>query len=65
LRYLATMMINLRATKSSQRIQPKKLFKLPQDRKTVQTNKPLTKQKLDQVLADWDNTMKHGKKSNL
>ena len=25
LRYLATMMINLRATKSSQRIQPKKI----------------------------------------
>jgi len=65
LRYLATMMINLKATKSSQRIQPRKLFKLPQDKKISKKNKPLTKKELDKVLADWDKTMKQGKKSNL
>ena len=65
LRYLATMMINLKATKPSQRIQPKKLFKLPQDKKKIVKNKPLTKNELDNILADWDNTMKHGKKSKM
>jgi benzoyl-CoA reductase/2-hydroxyglutaryl-CoA dehydratase subunit BcrC/BadD/HgdB len=32
-RYIATMLINVNAKKSHHRIQPKKLFKLPQDTK--------------------------------
>ena len=32
-RYIATMLVNVNARKSHQRIQPKKLFKLPQDTK--------------------------------
>jgi benzoyl-CoA reductase/2-hydroxyglutaryl-CoA dehydratase subunit BcrC/BadD/HgdB len=32
-RYIATMLVNVNAKKSHQRIQPKKLFKLPQDKK--------------------------------
>tara|TARA_R100001440_G_C2503128_1_gene116830 strand:- start:135 stop:314 length:180 start_codon:yes stop_codon:yes gene_type:complete len=59
------MMINLKATKSSQRIQPRKLFKLPQDKKQTTNTKPLSKKELDKVLADWDNTMRHGKKSKM
>tara|TARA_R100000388_G_scaffold93763_2_gene79142 strand:+ start:365 stop:541 length:177 start_codon:yes stop_codon:yes gene_type:complete len=58
-------MINLKATKSSQRIQPRKLFKLPQDKKIKNISKPLTKEQLDKVLNDWDNTMKHGKISKM
>ena len=59
------MMINLKATKSSQRIQPRKLFKLPQDKKIKNISKPLTKEQLDKILNDWDNTMKHGKISKM
>lgn len=59
------MMINLKATKPSQRIQPKKLFKLPQDQKQKIKSKPLSKNELDDILTDWDNTMQHGKKSKM
>ena len=62
LRYLATMMINLKATKCSQRIQPTKLFKLPQDKKQNTTSKPLSKKDLDILLDKWDN-IKNWKKT--
>ena len=57
------MMINLKATKSSQRIQPSKLFKLPQDTKTdVPKAKPLSKEKLDSLIDKW-NSIKDWKKT--
>tara|TARA_R100001163_G_C4989316_1_gene142490 strand:- start:52 stop:366 length:315 start_codon:yes stop_codon:yes gene_type:complete len=62
LRYLATMMINLKATKSSQRIQPTKLFKLPHDTKNIPTSKPLSKKDLDKLLDKWNN-IKNWKKT--
>tara|TARA_R100000654_G_scaffold59112_1_gene85842 strand:- start:2135 stop:2314 length:180 start_codon:yes stop_codon:yes gene_type:complete len=59
-------MINLKATKPSHRIQPTKLFKLPQDNKIKKKKiKPLTKEEVDNVIKDWDNTMNTGKISNI
>lgn len=66
LRYLATMMINLKATKQSQRIQPTKLFKLPQDNiKNLPKAKPLSKDELDKVINKWNQIEKTGKKRKL
>ncbi len=66
LRYISAMLINVNATKASQRIQPNKLFKLPQDKKDKKvTEKPLTKEELDAVLKNWDKTLKEGKKSKM
>jgi hypothetical protein len=57
------MMINLKATKSSQRIQPSKLFKLPQDKiKELPKAKPLSKEKLDSLIDKW-NSIKEWKKT--
>ena len=50
------MMINLKATKSSQRIHPSKLFKLPQDLKeNIPKAKPLSKEQLDSLIDKWNN----------
>ena len=50
------MMINLKATKSSQRIQPSKLFRLPQDAKdNIPKAKPLSKEQLDSLIDKWNN----------
>ncbi len=66
LRYISAMLINVNASKSSQRIQPTKLFKLPQDKKDKTTiSKPLTKEELDKVIKGWDKTMRDGKKSKM
>ena len=66
LRYISAMLINVNATKASQRIQPNKLFKLPQDTSyKKKVSKPLTKEELDNVLKDWDKTMKEGKISKM
>ena len=63
LRYIATMMINLKATKASQRIQPQKLFPLPQDKKeNLPKAKPLSKKDLDKIIAKW-NSIKKWKKT--
>tara|TARA_R100001463_G_scaffold136085_1_gene200623 strand:- start:1799 stop:1972 length:174 start_codon:yes stop_codon:yes gene_type:complete len=57
------MMINLKATKSSQRIQPSKLFKLPQDKIIeLPKAKPLSKEKLDSLIDKW-NSIKEWKKT--
>tara|TARA_Y100001937_G_scaffold123166_1_gene185601 strand:+ start:166 stop:411 length:246 start_codon:yes stop_codon:yes gene_type:complete len=62
LRYISAMLINVNATKASQRIQPNKLFKLPQDNAVKKkVSKPLSKEELDNVLKDWDKTMTEGK----
>jgi hypothetical protein len=45
-------MINLKATKQSQRIQPTKLFKLPQDNiKNLPKAKPLSKDELEKNVS--------------
>ena len=63
LRYLATMMVNLKATKSSQRIQPTKLFKLPHDNIIEKPkSKPLSKKDLDRIIEKW-NSIKEWKKT--
>ena len=61
------MLINVNATKASQRIQPNRLFKLPQDIKQIDSKKqkPLTKDELDAVLKEWDNTLSKGKISKM
>lgn len=60
------MMVNLKATKQSQRIQPTKLFKLPQDKKTnMPEAKPLSKDELDAVIEKWNQIEKTGKKRKL
>lgn len=60
------MMVNLKATKQSQRIQPTKLFKLPQDKKTnIPQAKPLSKDELDKVIKKWNEIEKTGKKRKL
>jgi hypothetical protein len=60
------MMINLKATKQSQRIQPTKLFKLPQDNiKNLPKAKPLSKDELDKVIDKWNQIEKTGKKRKL
>lgn len=57
------MMINLKAQKASQRIQPQKLFKLPQDKTSgLPQAKPLSKEELDKVIDKWDKIEKTGKK---
>ena len=57
------MMINLKAQKASQRIQPQKLFKLPQDKTDgLPQAKPLSKEELDKVIDKWDKIEKTGKK---
>jgi len=57
------MMINLKATKQSQRIQPSKLFKLPQDNiKELPKAKPLSKEELDSLINKW-NSIKTWKKT--
>jgi hypothetical protein len=56
-------MINLKATKASQRIQPQKLFPLPQDKKeNLPKAKPLSKKDLDKIIAKW-NSIKKWKKT--
>jgi len=56
-------MINLKATKQSQRIQPSKLFKLPQDNiKELPKAKPLSKEELDLLINKW-NSIKTWKKT--
>ena len=52
LRYISAMLINVNATKASQRIQPNKLFKLPQDNAVKKkVSKPLSKEEnFDAVL---------------
>lgn len=63
LRYVSAMMINLNATKSSQRIQPNKLFELPQDKMLkITKSKPLPKDELDKIIDKW-NKIKEWKKT--
>ena len=61
------MLINVNANKSSQRIQPSRLFKLPQDAKKIdiEKKKPLTKDELDSLLKRWDHTLSKGKISKM
>lgn len=67
LRYISAMLINVNATKASQRIQPNRLFSLPHDKKQIdkKKSKPLTKEELDNVLKNWDKTLKDGKISKM
>ena len=53
-------------SKSSQRIQPQKLFKLPQDIKSKKKKgKILSKDEVDSLLENWDTIEKKGNKRKL
>ena len=56
------MLVNVNVSKSSQRIQPQKLFKLPQDVKSKKTKgKVLSKEEVIALTEKWDKTLKEGK----
>tara|TARA_R110002020_G_scaffold191659_2_gene391465 strand:+ start:1138 stop:1320 length:183 start_codon:yes stop_codon:yes gene_type:complete len=60
------MLVNVNVSKSSQRIQPQKLFKLPQDIKSKKKKgKILSKDEVDSLLENWDTIEKKGNKRKL